>query len=88
MQQWKRLDLRRKESMPKVGALVVLRLDPLKPKCAGEAEYDVGWFIAPDQGCRKVWWHGNSRNRESDPVKLNRRYQIYWVEVPEFDNPW
>lgn len=84
---WKPLDLRRKESMPPVGALTVLRLIPKNGISAHyrTEQYEVGRFKIPDGG-RKAWWCTTSASGR-DPVRLRKHYEIWWCLVPDFDGP-
>lgn len=83
MNGWTKLDLRRKETAPQVGALVALYLYPTtaRGQFHQSQHYEIGRFTAPDGG-RKVWWQ-NQRTVE-DPLRMKKHYEIWWRYVPEF----
>ena len=84
MMRWIRLDMRRKDSMPPIGALVALRLAPNNGRATfyREERYDIGRFKT-ETGGRKAWWHG-SRGVDN-PTRLRQHYDIWWCRVNEFD---
>lgn len=48
-----------------------------------DARYDIGVFRSPDEESKKLWWHGTCG--VADPVKLKKRYVIFWCPVEPFD---
>lgn len=85
MAHWKRLDMRRRDTMPAIGALVALRLTPTNGRATfyREERYEIGRFKT-DEGSRKAWWVTTSASGR-DPVKLRKHYDIWWCPVHEFD---
>lgn len=85
---WKRLDLRNKTLMPRVGELVALRMEPKKglSRFYNSGRYDIGTFNTDSMNpkSKKLWWHG-SRGVDN-PTRLRKHYDIWWFPVREFDN--
>lgn len=86
MYAWKRLDLRKAESRPRVGQLVALRMEPNNGRATfyKSERYDIGSFREDERSkSKKLWWYGNHGN--SDPSGLKKHYDIWWCPVAEFD---
>ena len=83
MNQWKRLNLARRDSRPAPGLLVALRMVPTKEKATfyGREKYDIGRFQVDTAAGRKLRWHG-TRGTE-DPVRLKSHYEIWWCVIPQ-----
>lgn len=84
MNKWKRLDLRKKDQRPEIGALVALRMTPNNARATfySSEEYQIGRFIL-DRNGKKLWRkhsHGTS-----DPVRIKKHYDIWWCYVDPFD---
>ncbi len=85
MYRWKRLDLRSKDSAPRAGDLVALRMTPSNGGATfyNRERYEIGHFKADERCGKKVWWYSNSGS--SDPVKLKQHYDIWWCPVTPYD---
>lgn len=79
---WKRLDLRKKEHHPPVGAPVALMIKPKDTRAAMAYRngYDAGTFELEGG---KLWLRHSSG--VSDPACMNKRCDIWWCPLPEFD---
>lgn len=84
MSNWKRLDMRRKDLRPEVGALTALRMTPNNGRATfyRSERYDIGYLEADDGG-RKLWWHSTCGT--SDFKRWKQHYDIWWCPVAEFD---
>jgi hypothetical protein len=84
MNKWKRLDLRKKDQRPEVGALAALRMTPNNDRATfyRSEKYEIGHFELDRDG-KKLWWHHSSGT--SDPTRLKQHYDIWWCYVTPFD---
>lgn len=85
MSKWQRLDLTCAHGHPEHGQLVALWIiEKHAPHPAFKGEWrDIGRFCTEKSTGKKLWWRG-MRGTE-DPVRLKKRYDIWWCPVCEFD---
>ena len=85
MTKWKRLDLRSKDTSPRMGDLVALRMTPNNKHATfyRKERYEIGHFKSDERCGKKVWWHSSSG--VNDPARLKQHYDIWWCPVPEYD---
>lgn len=82
LRNWRRIDLRSRETWPREGTIVVVRMEPKNER---EAYYhldktDAGSFEPHDS---KLYWKGSSVHRYA--TELKKHYNLWWCYMPEFD---
>lgn len=86
MGNWKKLDLTARYGHPEPEELVALRMGPKTELFCGSGErYEIG-HLRPDprSKSRKLWWDTGHFGGE-DPVRMKKRYDIWWCPVPKYD---
>lgn len=82
LRNWRRIDLRRRDTWPHESTLVVVRMEPKN----GRATFYRG--VRNEAGCferdgGKLLWRGTSIRRYATDLK--QHYELWWCYMPEFD---